>query len=198
MNFYFVSSNPLPQKGCPVRLTKPKRVRSLVRPAWCELPRPWAFIKNDDSQYRQRVLVGRLQRRLRPYHHHHWGKVLIRFCFCFGACSLEQKLPFGSAGCGRGLWVRWHCWAIPGCVWATRLGVCVWVCEVLAGPFDCSSQIYSCLCYCCYLFGLRNCNLNVFNVILVVRLFCPFRQLRLDVLDVLDVSCSGFWFQFDC
>lgn len=42
--------------------------------------------------------------------------------------------------------------------------------EVLAGPFDCSSQIYSCLCYCCYLFGLRNCNLNVFNVILVVCL----------------------------
>lgn len=52
--------------------------------------------------------------------------------------------------------------------------------EVLAGPFDCSSQIYSCLCYCCYLFGLRNCNLNVFNVILVVRL-C-----RLDV-------CLGSW-----
>lgn len=90
------------------------------------------------------------------------------------------------------------------------MGVCVcvyggvvWLCEVLAAPFDCSSQIYSCLCYCGYLFGLRNCNLNVFNVISLVRpdclhclrcLLCLFYLLY--SLSLLSVSCSWLWFQF--
>lgn len=72
------------------------------------------------------------------------------------------------------------------------------MCEVLAGPFDCSSQIYSCLCYCGYLFGLRNCNLNVFNVILVVRPACLRCLLYLVCLFCvcLNVSYSWLWFQF--
>lgn len=99
-------------------------------------------------------------------------------------------------------------WALPGCVWACshfpRVRVWgVWLCEVLAAPFDCSSQIYSCLCYCGYLFGLRNCNLNVFNVILRVRpdclhclrcFLCLFYLLY--SLSLLSVSCYWLWFQF--
>lgn len=100
----------------------------------------------------------------------------------------------GIAGHFRG--VSGLVYTARGCVCLCE-GVCG-VCKVLAGPFDCSSQIYSCLCYCGYLFGLRNCNLNVFNVILVVRPGCLRCLLYLVCLFCLclNVSCSWLWFQF--
>lgn len=138
----------LPKKGCPNRLTKPKkgqnRLAELVGLAGLvelaglldlSVPRP-GRIKNDESK-RWGRRYGRRGARLtcpRAPYHHHWGKVLIRFCFCLVA---------GYKSC---LWVcgSGDCWALPGCVWQHAalctvclcLRVCVCVC------------IYLCACVC--------------------------------------------------